>query len=81
MARPRSKCSGGEAMSAQEFSLSSIHPTPTEEEAVAITAALEFGWPRPVIGAAPDTRPSTSWRFSGRWWASHGTLRRARPGL
>jgi hypothetical protein len=68
-------------MSAQELSVSSIHPTPTEEEAVAITAALEFGWPRAVISEPTNTRPSTSWRFSGRWWASHGTLRRARPGL
>lgn len=68
-------------MSANDFSVSSIHPVPTEEEAVAITAALEFGWPRAVAAPPANTRPNTSWRFSGRWWASHGTLRRARPGL
>lgn len=68
-------------MSTPEMSVSSIHPTPTEEEAVAITAALEFGWPRAVAASTADKRPTTSWRFSGRWWASHGTLRRARPGL
>jgi hypothetical protein len=63
------------------MNISAIHPVPTEEEAVAITAALEFGWPRAIASSPADTRPSTSWRFSGRWWASHSTLRRARPGL
>jgi hypothetical protein len=68
-------------MNTPDVSVSSIHPTPTEEEAVAITAALEFGWSRAVIASTENKRPSTSWRFSGRWWASHSTLRRARPGV
>jgi hypothetical protein len=68
-------------MSKNIANISSIHPVPTEEEAVAIAAAIEFGWPRSVASAPADSGPSTSWRFSGRWWASHGTLRRARPGL
>jgi hypothetical protein len=45
----------------------SIRPTPTDEEAAAIVAALTLAWPRPV-GAEPPRRSSTRWRFSGRWW-------------
>lgn len=61
--------------------ISSISPAPTDEEAAAIVAALEFGWPRAVVSEPVNNGPSTSWRFSGRWWATHSTLRRARPGI
>ncbi len=44
-----------------------IRPTPTDEEAAAIVAALTMAWPRP---APIEERPvaDTRWRFSGRWW-------------
>ncbi|MGI9598074.1 MAG: hypothetical protein ACR2QK_18060 [Acidimicrobiales bacterium] len=44
-----------------------ISPTPTDEEAAAIVAALTMAWPRPEI-AEPEVDRSTAWRFSGRWW-------------
>jgi hypothetical protein len=57
----------------------SISPAATEEEAVAIAAALEALWPRPTVAAsAPDRRPGV-WKFSGRWWSQPIPLRRARP--
>jgi hypothetical protein len=48
-----------------------ITPTPTDEEAAAIVAALELAWPRPVmVGiAGADDAERSPWRFSGRWWA------------
>lgn len=44
-----------------------IQPTPSDEEAVALAAAIEVMWPKgsstqPVVDASPR------WRFSGRWW-------------
>jgi hypothetical protein len=57
-----------------------ITPTPTEEEAVAIVAAMEALWPRPVASAEPvDFRRNPTWRFSGRWWARPLVARRDRP--
>jgi hypothetical protein len=54
-----------------------ISPVPTDEEAVAIAAAIEVAWPR---AAAPDDEPTTPrWRFSGRWWGKPVALRRNRP--
>ena len=55
-----------------------ISPTPTVEEAVAIAAALEAGWPRLVAAGAMSPLPSR-WRFSGRWWSKPVPDRRARP--
>jgi hypothetical protein len=58
-----------------------ISPTPSDEEAVAIAAAIEFGWPRPVV-MAPDDRPARTtapWRFSGRWWMKSVPEGRGRP--
>ena len=57
-----------------------ISPAPTDEEAVAIVAAVEALWPKPVIAAA-DQNPlrSPAWRFSGRWWAKPLPARRDRP--
>ena len=60
---------------------SNIEPAPTEEEAVAIMAAVEVLWPRPmVVEEAADER-DTSWRFSGRWWARPVPVVRQRPWL
>ena len=44
-----------------------IRPTPTDEEAAAITAAVYAAWPRPAAPSEMSEIP-TSWRFSGRWW-------------
>ena len=52
-------------------------PTPTDEEAAAIVAAVELLWPRPADDVA-GRRPS-AWKFSGRWWTQPIPLRRARP--
>jgi hypothetical protein len=48
-----------------------ISPAPTDEEAAAIAAAVEFAWPRPVIVISAGPRPTAAgpWRWSGRWWA------------
>jgi hypothetical protein len=58
----------------------SVAPEPDTEEAIAIMAAYEALWPKPVVLVA-DGAPSTPpWRFSGRWWAAPVARRRARPG-
>jgi hypothetical protein len=56
-----------------------MHPVPTEEEAVAIAAALGL-----VLssGAGDDDPPASAdprWRFSGRWWSRPVPLARQRP--
>ena len=43
-----------------------IRPSPTDEEAAALAAALELLWPTPT--AAEQDSVSSKWRFSGRWW-------------
>ena len=54
-----------------------ISPTPTDEEAAAIAAAIEVSWPRAV---AVHEEPTTSrWRFAGRWWSKPIPIRRERP--
>ncbi len=58
---------------------SEIRPTPTDEEAVAIAAAVEALWPKPVVAAESTTSRRTSWRFSGRWWSPPIVFRRSRP--
>jgi hypothetical protein len=55
-----------------------ITPTPSDEEAAAITAAIEMSWPRPVIAAEAAPEPPR-WRFSGRWWSKPIPARRDRP--
>ena len=57
-----------------------VSPTPTDEEAVAISAAIEHLWPRVVVVLPehPTSRP-TGWRFSGRWWNRPVPARRERP--
>jgi hypothetical protein len=54
-------------------------PVPTDEEAVAIAAALDVLWPRVGGGVGDPTRRGSMWRFSGRWWSQPIPLRRARP--
>ena len=54
-----------------------ISPTPTEEEAAAIVAAVEMSWPRAVAAEAPA--PPPRWRFAGRWWSKPIPIRRDRP--
>ena len=57
-----------------------ITPTPTEEEAVAVMAAMEALWPKPVmVVTAEQARRAAAWRFSGRWWSRPVTARRDRP--
>ena len=59
-----------------ESSVTGIRPAPTDEEAVAIVAAVEAAWPR---AAAPVEEPPARWRWSGRWWSKPVPLRRTRP--
>jgi hypothetical protein len=56
-----------------------VSPEPSTEEAVAIMAAYEALWPKPVVLAAAAGPTTPAWRFSGRWWVSPMPLRRARP--
>jgi hypothetical protein len=55
-----------------------IADTPSEDELVAIVAAVEAAWPRPVI-VIGGAEPAAPWRFSGRWWARPIPTRRDRP--
>ncbi|MFM8648227.1 MAG: hypothetical protein ACKOJC_04305 [Actinomycetota bacterium] len=57
----------------------SITPVPNDEEAVAIAAAIEALWPRPVVIESADSVRRSSWRFSGRWWSPPIVARRSRP--
>jgi hypothetical protein len=54
-----------------------ITPSPTEEEAAAIVAAIDAGWPR-AAETAREVEPSR-WRFAGRWWSKPIPSRRDRP--
>lgn len=65
----------------QSLGVSHISPAPTDEEAVAIVAALELAWPRPVVVmAAAQPAPAGAWRWSGRWWAERAIpANRRRP--
>jgi hypothetical protein len=54
-----------------------ISPTPTDEEAAAIAAALEVAIAR--VGAAPEEPVTPRWRFAGRWWTKPIPVRRDRP--
>jgi hypothetical protein len=54
-----------------------VTPTPTDEEAAAIAAAVEVAWPRPVVVPARAEPPR--WRFAGRWWSKPVPVRRERP--
>jgi hypothetical protein len=54
-----------------------VSPAPTEEEAVAIAAAIEAAWPR--AGVTPLSEEPPRWRFAGRWWSKPIPVRRDRP--
>jgi len=54
-----------------------VSPTPTDEEAAAIVAALEVAMPR--SGTSADDGDDSRWRWSGRWWSKPIPLRRERP--
>ena len=56
-----------------------IDPPASPEEVVAIVAAMEAMWPRPVAAALDEQHRTSSWRFSGRWWARPVAARRDRP--
>jgi hypothetical protein len=57
-----------------------ISPVPTDEEVVAIVAAVEALWPKPVVMAdAENPLRAPTWRFSARWWAKPISQRRDRP--
>jgi len=58
---------------------SAIRPTPSDDEIVAIMAATEALWPRPVADGGNEAVRSTTWRFSGRWWSRPVPARRDRP--
>lgn len=55
-------------------------PTPTDEEAAAIVAAVQIvmtSLAAPAAPAVPQGPPR--WRFSGRWWSRPVAVRRDRP--
>ena len=56
-----------------------ISPVPSDEEAVAILAAVEALWPTPVPASAPERDRTVAWRFSGRWWQRDRFSRAERP--
>jgi hypothetical protein len=57
-----------------------ITPTPSDEEAAAIAAALVVGWPRPPAqGDGHPQEPDPRWRFSARWWNRPTAVSRQRP--
>ncbi len=61
-------------------SATDISGSPTDEEAVAVMAAIEHLWPRPVLVLPVDNvRTTPPWRFSGRWWVRPVAARRDRP--
>jgi hypothetical protein len=55
-----------------------ISPEPTDEEAVAIVAAVQS-----LMSGGGDQGPLrdpvSRWRFSGRWWSRPVPARRVRP--
>ncbi|MDW3215893.1 MAG: hypothetical protein R8G01_17985 [Ilumatobacteraceae bacterium] len=56
-----------------------ISPAPTDEEAVAIMAAVEALWPKPAAPVSGLRDRSAAWRFSGRWWQRDRFAPAARP--
>ncbi len=56
-----------------------ISPSPTDEEAAAVLAAVEALWPKPVVMAPPEVDRALAWRFSGRWWQRDRFARAERP--
>ncbi|MEO7397480.1 MAG: hypothetical protein ABIW84_02845 [Ilumatobacteraceae bacterium] len=56
-----------------------VDPAPTDEEAVAIAAALHALWPAPAEVSDEQRIRDTAWKFSGRWWNRPLPNRRDRP--
>ena len=56
-----------------------ISPQPTEEEAVALAAALEMAFRSSGVASTGQQIDRPNWRFSGRWWARPTIARRQRP--
>ncbi len=56
----------------------SVSPAPTDEEATAISTAIELLWPLAQLTSPPDPI-NTTWRFSGRWWVGSSVTRGSRP--
>lgn len=54
----------------QNVSPIAVSPAPSDEEFVAIFAALELAWPRSVL-VAPAPESGGSWKWSGRWWSQN----------
>lgn len=52
---------------------------PSDDEAVAIMAAVEALWPRHAALVQHDERRVLAWRFSGRWWQRDRFARADRP--
>jgi hypothetical protein len=52
---------------------------PSDEEVVAIAAAVDALWPRAVVAAPARAERPHVWRFSGRWWSRPVPARRDRP--
>ena len=53
--------------------------SPSDEEMAAITAAYAMVTKTVVVAAEEPQGPSTTWRFSGRWWSRPIASRRIRP--
>lgn len=56
-----------------------ITPTPSDEEAAAIVAAIHALWPRPPADDGRQPPADPAWRFSGRWWNGPTARSRQRP--
>lgn len=56
-----------------------ISPAPTPEEAVAVMAAVEALWPKPVAAAPPEVDRTLAWKYSGRWWQRDRMAHASRP--
>ena len=50
-----------------------VRGDPTDDEVVAVVAAIDALWPRPVVLEADPATPP--WRFSGRSWMATGKAR------
>ena len=61
--------------------VATVTGNPGADEVAAIMAAVEALWPTTVAAGNgdPGSTGANTWRFSGRWWASHELTRRARP--
>lgn len=56
-----------------------ISPVPSDDEAVAIMAAVEALWPKPAMAAPHEQDRTMAWRFSGRWWQRDRLAHADRP--